>query len=263
MKIFSWNINSVRIRAEIIKYIFEKYQPDIIALQETKVKNEEFPLKLFTDNGYEYSFLSGDSHYSGVAILSKISGQTLPYKNLAELRSRDIAVNFGNFELHNLYVPAGGYEASLEYTKFAQKIEYFRELIKWSKQYDLKQKSAIILGDINIAPEENDVWSHKQLLTEVSHTPLETNLMKEWIAGNNLDDIMRKFLGSEKIYSWWSYRNKDYKKSNRGRRLDHAFSVGNITNKIKSAKYLHYFRDFEKTSDHVPLILQLEHEPKH
>ncbi|MBN9543594.1 MAG: endonuclease/exonuclease/phosphatase family protein [Alphaproteobacteria bacterium] len=258
MRIFSWNINSIRIRGDLIRYIFEKYNPDIIVLQETKVKNEEFPLQIFTDNGYKYNFINGDSHYSGVAILSKIPGKILPYKNFVGLPSRDIAVSFDNFELHNLYVPAGGYEASLELTKFAQKIEYFKELIKWSKDYHLANQSAIILGDINIAPEENDVWSHKQLLTEVSHTPLETCLMKEWINDNNLEDIMRKFVGDGKVYSWWSYRNKDYKKSNRGRRLDHAFASGGITNNVTSSEYLHYFRDFAKTSDHVPLIIDLK-----
>jgi len=85
------------------------------------------------------------------------------------------------------------------------------------------------VGDLNIAPLENDVWSHKQLLNVVSHTPLETSSLIEMINSCEWVDVMRELVPQDKkLYSWWSYRNKDWKKSNRGRRLDHILISKNI-----------------------------------
>ena len=121
------------------------------------------------------------------------------------------------------------------------------------------RKKKILVGDLNIAPFENDVWSHKQLLNVVSHTKIETDALKSFIKKGNFVDIIRKnFSDAEKIYTWWSYRNKDWKKSNRGRRLDHIFISEEIKNLAKNIKIFKNIRDWDKPSDHVPVMLELK-----
>ena len=123
-----------------------------------------------------------------------------------------------------------------------------------------EQKSiyTVLVGDLNIAPFENDVWSHKQLLNVVSHTPLETKLLLKLLNNSNWIDVGRKYVSKdEKLFSWWSYRNKDWKKSNRGRRLDHIWVSKDLESIVKSFSSCREIRDWEKPSDHVPLILEL------
>ena len=121
-----------------------------------------------------------------------------------------------------------------------------------------KFKNRILLGDFNIAPFENDVWSHKSLLNVVSHTKAETNYFSKLLKYAAFEDIVRNnFKQDDKIYSWWSYRNKDWKKSNRGRRLDHIWVSKDLDTILKSFLSCKEIRDWERPSDHVPLILEL------
>ena len=131
-----------------------------------------------------------------------------------------------------------------------------QEMIKYFNK--VKPKKSVLVGDLNIAPYENDVWSHKQLLNVVSHTPIETEQLNKLIDASNWVDVGRKFIPkNEKLYSWWSYRNKDWKKSNRGRRLDHIWVSKDLDTILKSFLSCKEIRDWEKPSDHVPLILEL------
>lgn len=114
----------------------------------------------------------------------------------------------------------------------------------------------IIVGDFNIAPFEHDVWSHKQLLKVVSHTPPETERMDKMYKTLNWVDVSRHFVPmEEKCYTWWSYRNKDWKKSNRGRRLDHIWATPNLKDKLVGHEIQQDARDRVKPSDHVPIIV--------
>lgn len=257
LRIISWNINSIRSRLELLHKLINDYNPDVLLLQETKVNNADFPLNFFAGTNLKYNYINGTSHYSGVAIFSKHEFERLNIENHYNLESRDIAINIAGISIYNLYVPAGGYEASLNQPKFAEKIAYFKAITEYFSKINIRSLKAIIMGDLNIAPLEEDVWSHKQLLTEVSHTPLETGLMLDFIENNGLFDVPRYFMPEGKLYSWWSYRNKDYKKSNRGRRLDHAFATKTIANSIKNCFYLHEFREMPKPSDHVPLVVDM------
>ena len=140
--------------------------------------------------------------------------------------------------------------------KFNHKINFIKEMTKYFDQNKLSK--TVLVGDLNIAPYEHDVWSHKQLLKVVSHTPIETELLKKLIDDSNWIDVGRKYIPKEeKLYSWWSYRNKDWKKSNRGRRLDHIWVSKDLDSKLKSFSSCKEIRDWKKPSDHVPLILEL------
>jgi len=193
MKIVTWNINSVRLRAPLVVKLMREESPDIICLQETKTPDEFFPTEVFEAEGYKYLHFHGMKSYNGVCILSKH-----PFKT-------------------------------------------------------------VVLGDFNIAPREHDVWSSKQLQKVVSHTPIEIEKITKMYESLNWEDAIRHFVpDEEKCYSWWSYRNRDWKKSNRGRRLDHIWVTQPLAEKLKSHQILNHYRDIEKPSDHVPVIIELK-----
>ena len=129
------------------------------------------------------------------------------------------------------------------------------------KQYFLKDKTTnkILVGDLNIAPLEHDVWSHKQLLNVVSHTPIETDTLLGIIQSGEWADVMREIVpSSEKLYSWWSYRNRNWEVSNRGRRLDHFWVSKKLFSQVKSGVIYKDTRAWERPSDHVPIIVDID-----
>jgi len=260
MRIATWNINSVRLRLnQVIKFIQEK-EIDVICLQETKTPDEYFPSDEFKKNGYVYQYYRGEKSYNGVAILSKIKFSHKEFVNWCmKDDTRHISVKFNNkIELHNCYIPAGGDEPDISLNpKFDHKISFLNEM----KSYFLKDLSTqkILVGDLNIAPLENDVWSHKQLLNVVSHTPLETEALLEIISSGEWIDVMREIVPhSEKLYSWWSYRNRNWETSNRGRRLDHIWVSKTLFAKVSSGVIYSDTRSWERPSDHVPVIIDID-----
>ena len=262
MKIATWNVNSVRVRVRHIEKLAFEERPDIICLQETKVTNNDFPFQVFKDMGYKYIELHGERSYNGVAILSKIPFEQTFVLNLVNNKDRrHVAVKlFNQIEIHNFYVPAGGeIPDPLSNPKFKHKLNFLDEMTEWFKNNRTINDKMILLGDLNIAPLENDVWSHQQLLKEISHTPIEIEKMA--ILANSLSwhDTIRRFVPeSEKLYSWWSYRNFDWSKSNKGRRLDHIWVTPVLEKYVKRGYILRELRGLESPSDHVPVILELE-----
>ena len=117
----------------------------------------------------------------------------------------------------------------------------------------------VLLGDLNIAPLETDVWSHRQLLNVVSHTPVETEAMIRWQRSYGFVDAVRTVIPPErKLYTWWSYRNRDWAASNRGRRLDHIWLSPALAPGLVTAEVLREARGWAEPSDHVPVTVELE-----
>jgi len=261
LRIASWNINSVRLRLELLTKIIEQYNFDVIALQETKTPDEYFPLQELQKLGYPYIVFRGQKSYNGVAIISK-----LPFKKdfFIDMNNkgdtRHIAVEFLNgLTLHNFYIPAGGDvpDSNLN-PKFAHKLGFLDEMTDYFN-VSLPKKT-IILGDFNIAPLEHDVWSHKQLANVVSHTEIEiTKLQKLKLAANWLDTHRYFVDNKEKLYSWWSYRARDWQKSNRGRRLDHIWVSNDLQNDLQEANIYKETRSCVRPSDHavIDIVLKL------
>lgn len=260
MKIMTWNINSVRLRSELVLKASEMLGADVICLQETKTPDEFFPHDVFDAAGYKYRHINGMKGYNGVAILSRIPFQkTNTHSRVGRDDCRHIAVNFPSFELHNLYIPAGGDIPDRDQNeKFGHKLDFVDELTGFFGAEYQSNAPLMVVGDFNIAPYEHDVWSHKQLIDVVSHTPIEVEKLTAFRAGLDWVDTARKFIPmSEKSYTWWSYRNRDWKASNRGRRLDHIWVTKPLSPVVKSYTSLPEARDWDKTSDHVPVVVEL------
>lgn len=261
MKILTWNINSVRLRAPLLLRVINEYCPDIICLQETKTPNEFFPSLIFKAAGYEYQHVAGMKSYNGVAILSRNSFVSPEiHSRVGKNDCRHISVKFPLFELHNLYIPAGGDEPDRHINeKFGHKLDFLDEISSCFREFYDGNKPIIVAGDFNIAPQEHDVWSHKQLLKVVSHTPVEVEKLDTLRKTLNWIDTSRFFVPeNEKCYTWWSYRNRDWKISNRGRRLDHIWVTQPLKHSLKSHKIITDTRDWEKASDHVPVMVEFD-----
>lgn len=261
MRLATWNINSVRLRAPLVQRFAEMRSPDIICLQETKTPDEHFPFDAMREAGYEHIHIHGMKGYNGLAILSKIPflGTDIHHRCGKE-DCRHIAAKFENFELHNLYIPAGGDEPDPAVNdKFAHKLDFVEEVTDWFVDRYNANDNVIAVGDFNIAPQEHDVWSHKQLLKVVSHTPPETERLDKMKRALGWVDASREFVpADEKCYTWWSYRNRDWKKSNRGRRLDHIWVTNGLKEALSGHEILLEARDWEKPSDHVPLMVDFQ-----
>ncbi len=261
MRIATWNINSVRLRENLVLRFMKQENPDIICLQETKTPDEHFPFDGFRAAGYEHIHIHGMKGYNGVCIISRLPFEAHDiHHRVGREDCRHISAKFKDFELHNLYIPAGGDEPDVNVNdKFAHKLDFVDEMKNWFADQYTSDQPLITLGDFNIAPREHDVWSHKQLLKVVSHTPIEVEKLNAMQASLDWVDASREFVpDDEKCYSWWSYRNRDWKKSNRGRRLDHIWITPPLKAALSNHKILTEARDWEKPSDHVPVMINLD-----
>ena len=262
LKIATWNINSVRLRIGLVERVLKELQPDVLCLQETKCPQGQFPSGPLNDLGYSHIAEFGQKGYHGVAIVSLIPFAkqfSKPFCGKEDCRHVSITLSTGKrpVTIHNLYVPSGGDEPDPKINeKFAHKLQFIDELETWfGKDAVAKDHDGVVVGDLNIAPLEHDVWSHKDLLKVVSHTPIETNGLNRVMKAGSWVDVMRQHTpASEKLYTWWSYRAKDWALANRGRRLDHIWATPKLSPACSSVTILKETRGWTQTSDHVPVM---------
>ncbi len=251
----TWNINSVRLREGLVCRLLEEEAPDILCLQECKSPVDKIPTEGFTALGYRYMVARGQKGYNGVAILSKLPMVEAGSEDFAALgHARHVA---GRLEdgtvIHNFYVPAGGDKPDRAVNeKFGQKLDYLTEMRDWF--HAERPARAILVGDLNIAPREDDVWNHKQLLRVVSHTPVEVEHLAETQDAGGWVDVTRKDIPEGNLYSWWSYRSPNWDAADKGRRLDHIWATPDIANAGHSSRVLRAARGWEKPSDHAPVF---------
>ncbi|MEP0963257.1 MAG: exodeoxyribonuclease III [Roseobacter sp.] len=251
----TWNINSVRLRQDLVLKLLGEEAPDVLCLQECKSPVEKMPLEAFAEAGYAHVVARGQKGYNGVAILSKIPMEDAGSEDFAALgHARHIAGRLENgVTVHNFYVPAGGDVADRDVNeKFGQKLDYLTGMRDWFRQET--PKKSILVGDLNIAPREDDVWDHKKLLKVVSHTPIEVAHLAETQEAGSWVDVTRNDIPEGRLYSWWSYRAKDWSAADKGRRLDHVWATSDIAQSGHNSRVLRDARGWEKPSDHAPVF---------
>jgi len=266
LRIASWNINSVRLRLPLVERFLLEHAPDVLCLQEIKCASELFPREALAALGYLHAVVHGQPGYHGVAAVSRLPLTEIErrdFNGTGEARHLCVRVKAGRKAdagplIDNFYVPSGGDEPDVETNaKFKQKLDFLTAMARWSA--DLQGEARVAVGDLNVAPGEHDVWSHKQMLGVVSHTPIEVEQLNRVIAEGGWSDVMRQFVPhTEKLYSWWSYRAKDWRATNRGRRLDHIWTRGSIAGKAKAIRILDEARGWQQPSDHVPVLADFD-----
>ena len=258
--IATWNINSVRLRIDLVGRYLAEHQPDVLCLQETKCPDANFPSSEFVKFGYNHIAINGQKGYHGVAIVSKhpIASKS-PREFCSKGDCRHLEVTLGGevqgLTIHNFYVPAGGDEPDPAINdKFAHKLAFVDEMREWFAAEKKASGRAILVGDLNIAPLEHDVWSHKALLGVVSHTPIEVEKLNAAIAAGPWVDALRKFVPeAEKLYTWWSYRSPDWSAADKGRRLDHVWVSPALGECVQSMHVHRDVRGWDRPSDHAPV----------
>jgi len=261
LKIVSWNINSVRLRLPNIQGFVSAESPDVMCLQEIKCKTDEFPEKAFRQMGLPYLNICGQGGgHHGVAIASRFPLDPVdPPALCREGHARINCARLKGLTLHNIYLPAGGDVPDPEKNeKFAHKLDFVDRMARVYENCRSDGQARLILGDLNIAPHPNDVWSHRQLLKIVSHTPIETDRLEAVRQAGGFTDLARhQHAEDQKLYTWWSYRARDWAASNRGRRLDHIWSNEIATPQIIAGSYrIHLgWRGGWKPSDHAPISI--------
>ena len=259
MRLATWNINSVRLRIDLVTGFLRDHNIDVLCLQETKTEDHHFPAEALTEAGWPHQVYRGEKSYNGVAIISRYALSESQQNDWAgKSDCRHIAVNTADgVRIDNFYVPAGGDIADPnENPKFAHKLRFIDEMTQHFLANPPKRQ--ILLGDLNIAPLAEDVWSSKQLLKVVSHTPVETGALKKLIADGGWHDAVRGYFGADaKLYSWWSYRARDWATSDRGRRLDHIWVSHDLADAVEDVSIHRGLRSAKKPSDHVPVVITI------
>ena len=265
LKITTWNINSVRLRMPLVAKFLRAHAPEILCLQETKCRDAEFPSSAFRELGYAHLAINGQKGYHGVAIASRVPLSDIANRDFCDsghARHVGVRVDAGEqgFALHNFYVPAGGDEPDPAINpKFAHKLAFVREMAAWAQADNVAASRAVLVGDLNVAPLEQDVWNHKALLKVVSHTPVEVELLGQAFRAGPWVDALRHFVPDhEKLYTWWSYRSPDWARADKGRRLDHIWTSATLARGFVALDILKEARGWDRPSDHVPVTLELD-----
>jgi exodeoxyribonuclease-3 len=197
MRIATWNINSVRIRLHLLEELVRTAAPDIVCLQEIKAQNADVPEDALRALGFPHVVFSGMKGYNGVAILSRVPlGQVERRDWCGRSDARHISAKLPDgTELHNFYVPAGGDVPDPSANdKFAHKLQFLDEMTEWFPEARDSGQPMILVGDLNIAPLETDVWSHKQLLKVRAALQL-VELSRARLVGRGQGPPARPYLG--------------------------------------------------------------------
>jgi len=253
-RIATWNVNSLRVRLSHVLQWLKNGNPDVLALQETKITDENFPVDEFTALGYHVSF-SGQKTFNGVAIISRMQPVNtitcLP--GFDDTQKRVLCSDINGITVLNLYVPNGSEVGS---EKYSYKLKWFSFLHLFINGLTTKSNKVIILGDFNIAPEDRDVhdpaeWEGCVLVSE----PERMEFRKLLAAG--FTDTFRLFDQEENCFSWWDYRAAAFRR-NRGLRIDHILASKELVGNCISCRIDREPRKLERPSDHAPVIAEFE-----
>ena len=254
LKIATWNVNSIRSRWQLLERWLQQHQPDIVGLQETKVEDSQFPAWELRSLGYECAYY-GQKSYNGVAILSRHPIVKVCYGFHDQYDSQNcrlISAQIAGLNIVNVYVPQGQTVTS---EKFQYKLNFLDQFImELNTHYSGKQQ--IVMGDLNIAPDERDVVSAEAMHGKVSFLPEERQRLQQ-ILKLGMVDVYRQFETTDKKFSWWNFRSRGFEK-NVGMRIDLILASLDLQNQLKSCLIDIENRAQAQPSDHAPVICELK-----
>lgn len=251
MKIATWNVNSLKVRLEqVLQWLAEK-QPDILALQETKLTDDNFPAAAISAAGYQVVY-SGQKTYNGVAVISKETANDIvtDFPNFSDPQRRILGVTINDVRILNLYVPNGG---SLDSEKYQYKLNWLSHLLEYAKEQLAAYKKLVVLGDFNIAPADIDVHDPELWRDSILCSPAERAKLNHLLS-LGLVDVYRKF-NTDAEYSWWDYRQAAFRR-NMGLRIDLILTSKFLANMGKRVMIDKLARKWERPSDHAPVLAE-------
>jgi len=253
-KIATWNVNSLKVRLPHVLQWLETESPDVLALQETKSIDENFPIEAINEAGYQVSYI-GQKTYNGVATLCKSTIETLATNlpDYDDVQRRVLAINNSNVTILNLYVPNG---SEVDSDKYRYKLEWFSKLHPFIKQLQTNNDRLIILGDFNIAPEDEDVHDPKEWEGSILVSQAERDEFKKLLS-HGLKDCFRLFDQEEKTFSWWDYRAAAFRRG-RGMRIDHILASNTLSDSCCACYIDKAPRKLERPSDHTPVVAEFK-----
>ena len=257
VSIATWNINSVRLRADQVTRFLTDQAPDVLCLQEIKCAEELFPHEVFEAAGYAHRAVHGQKGYHGVATVSRIPFREFSrydWQDNGEARHVGVELLDSGLILENVYIPAGGDIPDRDANpKFGQKLDFLERMTRWADALD---RPTLVVGDFNVAPLPEDVYDHKALLKVVSHTAIEIEALTRFADAHGWVDLGRKHIPApERNWSWWSYRTF-WQEKDRGRRLDHMWASPDLAAQSTAHRIVEDTRRWEQPSDHVPLVTE-------
>ncbi|MBI2993875.1 MAG: exodeoxyribonuclease III [Gammaproteobacteria bacterium] len=253
-KIATWNVNSLRVRLPQVLEWLEAERPDVLAMQETKLIDADFPHAPFSDLGYSAA-VSGQKTYNGVALISRAPAcdivRAIP--SYPDEQRRILKAGIAGIPVLNLYVPNGSEVGS---DKYAYKLEWLNHLQQYVRDLLRTDAKLIILGDLNIAPEEADVHDPELWKGQVLFSELERAEFRKLIA-NGLKDCFRLFPQPEESFTWWDYRAAGFRR-NLGLRIDHILAGPELAPRCRACRIDRLPRAWERPSDHAPVIAEFD-----
>lgn len=252
MKIATWNINSLNVRLPQVLTWLAAEQPDVLALQETKLPDEKFPRAEIEAAGY-YSVYAGQKTYNGVALLSREPVQDVVsgIPGFDDVQKRVLAATVGGIRVIDLYVPNG---ESVDSDKYRYKLNWLDALTVWIRQELAAHPQVVVLGDFNIAPESRDVHDPERWKEKVLCSTPEREAFRKLLE-TGLCDTFRLFEQPEKIFSWWDYRMQGFRR-NHGLRIDHVLASDAMCKRCTSSRIDKAPRANERPSDHAPAMAE-------
>lgn len=254
LKIASWNVNSLRVRLPHVLAWLNEHQPDIVALQELKIPDADFPFEVIQDAGYSV-IASGQRTYNGVAVLSRNSATDIvtDLPGLEDPQRRVLAVTVDDIRVINVYIPNG---ESITSEKYQYKLNWLDKFELYLRAESKKHSKIVILGDFNIAPANIDVhdpaeWEGQVLFSEPERQAFYRMLQL------GFQDCFRQLNPDDKSYSWWDYRMNAFKRD-RGLRIDHILANHRLAMTCKRAYIDKTPREWERPSDHAPVVAEFE-----
>jgi len=250
MKIATWNVNSLRVRLPHVLDWLKTVEPDILALQETKTEDSQFPLEPLQLLGYHVVF-SGQKTYNGVALLTRIATENniTDIPGLEDPQRRILAATVGGSRIVNLYVPNGSEVGS---EKYAYKLDWLQRVTRWLDAERQRHPHLVVLGDFNIAPADRDVYDPVAFENKLLCSAPERAAF-EALLGIGLIDSFRCFYQPEKTFTWWDYRMNGFRR-NLGLRIDHILATEALTSACLSCEVDQGPRGLERPSDHAPVL---------
>ncbi|WP_019147521.1 exodeoxyribonuclease III [Timonella senegalensis] len=261
MRLATWNINSIRARLDRALAFLERENIDVLALQETKCKDTQFPFEAFQEAGYEVAHF-GLSQWNGVAIISRVGLENIEigfpdqpqYGEEPVTEARAIGATCGGVRVWSLYIPNG---REIDHPHYAYKLDWLGTLKNNAAAWVAADPSAKIalVGDWNVAPLDTDVWDREFFEGKTHVTPPERAAFAAF-EDAQFTEVSRKFLPEEGKYTYWDYQQLRFPK-NEGMRIDFAYCSPALTEAVSAVAIDRNERKGKGASDHVPVILDI------